>query len=469
MTLKRLILLLVLPALAACSGLAGEPRIVATLPPSATEPAASDLGADAEIAAVMTLGGEVWSENCARCHGAMGGGTEEGAPLPDLSDRSDAQILAAITNGLRTGDGKEMPAFGETLNDEQLNAAMTYARMMSRAIAQGMVGSEPEPDAPVSTAEVGPLVAGVVTGAISNGTAGSTIPTGQQVILHSIDSAGNDETMETTANADGTFRFEGVPFDPAREYAVTAEYGSATFVSAILPVDPTGGELSLPITLYESGAEAGAVVIDAMTAQIAVQDNVMEVTQIFSFSNTSDRVFFSADAEGATGTSISIHVPQGATLAGSFSASYRISDDSSIVYETRPLIPGQPRIMHLTYQMPYTNTASVIQPLDFALEGEVDVIVVNSTLTLASESLPEREPMSFNGTTMATYGGTLSLPAGSNLSYRIDGEAVSLSSSAESAPAAGANPLAYILIGTGVAALALAGVLTLRERLAKRR
>ncbi|MBL8134232.1 MAG: cytochrome c [Anaerolineae bacterium] len=466
MTLKRLILLLVLPALAACSGLAGEPRIVATIPPSAAEPAASDLGSDAEIAAVMTLGGEVWTDNCARCHGAMGGGTEEGAPLPDLSDRSDEQILAAITNGLRTGDGKEMPAFGEELTDEQLNAAMTYAKMMSRAIAQGMVGSEP--DAPVSTAEVGPLVAGVVTGAISNGTASGTIPADQRVILHSIDSAGNDETMETTANADGTFRFEDVPFDPAREYAITAEYGSATFVSAVLPVDPAQGELSLPITLYESGADAGAVVIDAMTAQIAVQDGVMEVTQIFSFSNTSDRVFFTADAEGATGTSISIHVPQGATLAGSFSASYRVSDDSSIVYETRPLIPGQPRIMHLTYQLPYANTASVDQPLDFALEGEVDVIVVNSELTLTSDRLPEREPMSFNGTTMATYGGALSLPAGSNLSYRIDGEAVSLSSTAESAPASGANPLAYILIGIGVAALALAGVLTLRERMAKR-
>ncbi|MBK8027088.1 MAG: c-type cytochrome [Chloroflexi bacterium] len=478
---KWFVLVLIFPALAACDGLAGEPRIVATIPPSSADSAdtasiAPDMS-DSEIAAVMTLGGQIWADRCAQCHGEMGGGTADGAPLPDLSDMSDEAILIAIAEGLTSEEGKEMPAFGEELNAEQLNAAMTYAKMMSRAIRQGMINSDAASASGDSAAssidESGAVVTslGAISGTLRNGTEGGVIPADLPVILHIVDTEGNDQTVEGVAVADGTFRFEEVTFDVHHQYAVTTSYNDITFVSPILPVDPAEPELSLPVTLYELGAESSAIVIDGISEQIVVQEGVMEMIQIVSFVNQSDRVYYTPGADDATvGTSVSVRLPQGATLADTASNSYRVSADGMQIFDTRPLVPGQRRIMHLGYQLPYGSSAGVDQGLDYLLEGPVDVVLVNNGLTLASEALSAQEPLTFEGTSMAAYGGTVSLPAGSTLSFRVEGSPAAISSTQTTAVAdQGVNPIAYVLIIVGVASLLLAAGLSVRDRMMRRR
>jgi cytochrome c553 len=125
------VLLGLLLAISGCQGLGGEPRIVATIPPQE-----SLTGFDQEIAATMMLGGDTWTANCADCHGRLGEGTADGAPLPDLTALTEGQILASVTNGVTE---KNMPAFSDKLTAEELLAVATYASMISLARQRNMI------------------------------------------------------------------------------------------------------------------------------------------------------------------------------------------------------------------------------------------------------------------------------------------------------------------------------------------
>lgn len=81
-------------------------------------------------------GREVYTSNCARCHGvdgmshtSMGQMTE----APDLTDaawqsrRSAARMIASVTNGRG-----EMPAFRRKLSRQEIAAAVAYVRTLRR-------------------------------------------------------------------------------------------------------------------------------------------------------------------------------------------------------------------------------------------------------------------------------------------------------------------------------------------------
>lgn len=94
-------------SLAACSG--GE----------APQPDGADAGtADPELVA----GRSQWISSCARCHGASGNG---GAGPALHSARSDRPSVAAMTEVIVEGRGA-MPAFGSSLDADQLEALVRY-------------------------------------------------------------------------------------------------------------------------------------------------------------------------------------------------------------------------------------------------------------------------------------------------------------------------------------------------------
>lgn len=94
--------------------------------------------------AQVALGKQVYVENCAGCHGPNGEGEVPDAPLKPNADglfpapphdstghtwhHSDALIREIIEEG-RVDDGfKPMPAFGDVLTQEQIDAVMVYIK-----------------------------------------------------------------------------------------------------------------------------------------------------------------------------------------------------------------------------------------------------------------------------------------------------------------------------------------------------
>lgn len=86
----------------------------------------SDPGIDVSGDPELELGQDVYSENCARCHGTAGGGgvgpkLSEGAVVevyPDIEDH-----VEVITEGRGT-----MPAFEGTLEPDEIRAVARYER-----------------------------------------------------------------------------------------------------------------------------------------------------------------------------------------------------------------------------------------------------------------------------------------------------------------------------------------------------
>ncbi len=470
----RLLLHLPLALIVSCTGLGGEPNIVGQIP---SESSNNSEASPDDIGVVMTLGGEVWAQNCTRCHGDMGAGTPDGAPLPDLSAYTDEQILASITNGVHHNGMEVMPAFGGQLATDELEAVRTYAKMMSIAMARGMVNTDTNTasptqivQAPASTPEAtddGGEQFGFVAGTVSNGSSGGGLPGNLTVRLHVIKSELIEEVIEGTTDANGAYILLDVPFEDHYQYVVTVGYNGMMFVSEIVPgasvSDPANPSLDMPITIYEITTDPTSVIIDTINAQAFVQDDVLQVVQIVRFTNVSDRVFFQFEGE-LPETSMFVRVPEGATFFDQVATDYLLSADGTRVYSTMPLMPGRSQTMHIAYMLAYSSGVSVTQTFDYAINGRVDVALVNNGLTLTGEGLPANGTIDMGGRALATYGSVIRLAAGEPFAYTLTGTPIVETVSGGST----LNPLAYVLIGAGVTALVIAGVLTLRDRRAHR-
>lgn len=74
-----------------------------------------------------------FGESCSYCHGENGAGGATGAPgLQGRTDLSAADIFATISNG-RISGMNIMPAWGDSLSEEQRWALVAYIRSMAGA------------------------------------------------------------------------------------------------------------------------------------------------------------------------------------------------------------------------------------------------------------------------------------------------------------------------------------------------
>ena len=81
-----------------------------------------------------------WKSKCASCHGVDGkADTDTGkkAGIPSYADaafqksKTDAQLMEAITNGVKTDKG-EMDGFKDKLDGAQIDALVAYIRTLAK-------------------------------------------------------------------------------------------------------------------------------------------------------------------------------------------------------------------------------------------------------------------------------------------------------------------------------------------------
>ena len=157
---------------------AGRSRCRPVVPPGSRLPALpsdrrkpSRNGARAQDHALIVQGHQLWGDNCATCHGAMG----EGVTAPALNSQefltsvNDDQIHGIIAGGI---PGTPMPAwlndYGGPLTDQQIGGVVAYLRSLQAPRRACPTGAPPtardeEPDHASTTRERGPA-AGRVRG-----------------------------------------------------------------------------------------------------------------------------------------------------------------------------------------------------------------------------------------------------------------------------------------------------------------
>ncbi len=183
--LRRALPILLL-LLAACSGLAGEPDIIATVPPRTAPPPEPSFPAQPpDIAA----GAQIFAESCTRCHGAGGAGDGElvrtgqvGDPrnftLPDFARvQTPQQWFNTITNGRLE---LLMPPWGDSLSAAQRWDVALYTYTLHYTPEQITRGEQIWTagcgDACDSLAGIGPLADLEVMAAVSDAQLRAALP-----------------------------------------------------------------------------------------------------------------------------------------------------------------------------------------------------------------------------------------------------------------------------------------------------
>jgi mono/diheme cytochrome c family protein len=430
----------------------------------------------------LALGAEVYRDFCAACHGESGRGDGPDAPTlreppGDLTDPqamltlSDEHIYIAVAEG-----AGEMPAFADDLSEDEMRAAVVYTRTLSLANADAIGRIVEAASQPAVTPEVGAGVSeqaaettaeavriGTVTGRISNGTAGGVVPPDLPVVIYRLDQQFNQTQYETRADASGAYRLEGVPLDPASNYVATVTYRERLFTSDV--ASGAGETLDLPVTIYELTEDPAVLSISGVVTQVNAVGTGLEVTQVMSFSNSSDRAFSTSQAASdGRAISIAVPLPVGSVVAGLINQGrYVILPDQYMVLDTVPVLPGDNHVVHFVYVIPYDAGGAVIeQPLAYNLNGQVRLLLSPDTLTASSEQLAPLGVETIGQRRFQSYGGTLTLTAGSSLRYTLSG-APAAAGAADSAVTANNLPL-VILAVIGLQVVIFSGIYLLIDR-----
>lgn len=79
---------------------------------------------------LFVKGSDIYTANCAECHGAKGEGASKGIPFTSghALDHSEADFIRTVTNGKAKKKDKEMPAYRDKLTPEQIAAVVKFIR-----------------------------------------------------------------------------------------------------------------------------------------------------------------------------------------------------------------------------------------------------------------------------------------------------------------------------------------------------
>jgi mono/diheme cytochrome c family protein len=372
----------------------------------------------------------------------------------DVVNLTDAELLAQM-----------LPDAADTLSPEEQIAVSAFlrAQTLGNTDILGAPGAAivttPEVGATQEIAESAPIT---VTGRVSNGTEGGSVPDGLTVRLHAFDPQFVDHSTETALDADDTFLFENVEMVPDWTYVVSATYQDRIFGSEVVTGDLTINTLDLPVTINELTSDPANIRISAMLTQVNVVDNRLEIAQVVSFANTSDRLFTTDELFGENRFgSVRLPLPPGAQILSLADSQqrYALAPDASAIIDTIAVLPGDGHVMHVIYALPYNGDLLIDQPILYAVEGEVRFLTYPETLAITSDQVITTGVQTVEGTPYRTYSAAGSMQAGATLRLRFSGGL-----SGASAPISGIGVLSVITFVLGIGALGAAVFLFWRDR-----
>ena len=329
------------------------------------------------------------ANNCADCHTA--GGPASALSAARLAGRSGEEIFEAITAGAASG---EMPAFGESLSDDERWTLVSYLRSPGTTESAGPAPSAtPGPPAVDSmTPEGGAAAATVVTpefsptpeasptaeasvgavrGQVTNGTEGGPVEAGLEVRLRGVE--GSEEVLSETTqvNEDGEFAFEGLEVIPGRLFTVSVEYKGVIYESDPAHLVGASSALELPLTVYETTSDtSGLSVAQLHLILSAPLEGFVRGFEVWVFSNSGDRAVI--PEEGAP--LLEVALPEGAALvqsSGGDSLGHSPESSNSFLYSLGvPPGVGSAQLA-VVFDVPFDSRLELSQPVEYPIESVI--------------------------------------------------------------------------------------------------
>ena len=411
-------------------------------------------------------GRELYNANCVDCHGEGGLGDGERASeirggVKNLTDQRGATTLSdqVIRNIIDEGSGGDdgMPSFAEDLTEDEMFSVVSYVRTLSLTNTQafGVPASElaqttQEAPAAQTTDEVdAEPVVGTVSGAILNGSAGGTIPANAEVTLFIFTLTDAPQQLTTTSDTNGVFRFEAVTLQSDAQYVATTVYRERVFTSELLSPSAGSDALNLSFPVYELTEDPSVIEISGMVSQVTAIGDSLEVAQVFTFRNTSDRAFSTSQlAENGRFISLVISLPPGAVVTGftDDQARYVLLPEQFLVVDTVPVLPGEDHIFQVIYIIQYAQDAIIEQPIQYPFNGAARLLMRPTSLNVSSAQLAPLGIETIGTSEYAAYGAELALNAGDVIRYDVSGTPLNVNQREENLVSGDNLPIVIIVI-----------------------
>jgi hypothetical protein len=251
--------------------------------------------------------------------------------------------------------------------------------------------------------------AGVVEGQVVNGTAGGTEPgSGLTVVLHVYRGDLEEDPLETTTDAEGRFRFDGLDTDASLEYWPEAVYRGVPFSSA----EPLrfGGEpttLSTAITVYETTEDDRAIRLDSVHIIAESFGEMLRISEIHLYGNKGDRAYVGSEGETGQGATVFIPLPKQAVgvAFGEGEAADRFVEVEGGLASTDPVPPGpESSLIFFSYHLMVTGETIPLERRFSYPVTNLNMLVAQPGLTLNSEQLQSMGIEPFQGRQYELYG-----------------------------------------------------------------
>jgi len=351
-------------------------------------------------------GQTVYEANCANCHGAggKGDGPDATGAIASFTDqvfmaaKSNTDFFAALTDGLK-GEHK----FADTLSEDERWAAVDYSRAFSYDFTAVAVASS-----------------GTVSGTITNGTSGASLPADQPVVLHLFDNFQETGAITTTVQSDGTFKFADVELVPQRAIIVSARYGDIVYTSDVGQFTPGQTSYELPFQVYESTTDSSVLTVERMHLIFDFKQDQAQIGELFIINNNSDKTFIGDSLDGPTFS---------AALPASFTdltfqddvigGRYRqTADGFADTLAIRPGVGSQQILA--SFSLPYTDALSFSQKISYPTSA-VSVLLPDTGVKLSGDGLLDEGVRDVQGASYHTFS-VDTMTAGTNLAFSLTGK-----------------------------------------------
>ncbi len=334
--------------------------------------------------AVIERGKTVFNETCATCHNSDGS-----AAKVDFADPTTLATAAtdALLATFRTADDPHADAL-QSLPDTDVTAAIAFARSLSIEM-------------PVPVPHDG-----VLTGTVINGTTGEPVPD-IPLTLYTVSSDGSLlEQTDGKSGADGAFKFENLRREHTANFVLEAVYNDVHYFSdgsAIFLPDST--ETTLDINVYETTDDPAVVSATTLHRIVAFVPDFISITDIYVFSNNSDKTFIGTMGADGMPETVRIAVPEGAQEV-SFQFDTARQTDSNIYVDSRPVTPGTENYsLAVSYGIPIKGKSVTIKtPLLNAIPM-VNLLVTDQGESLSSNQLERQQDRTIQGDTYQQWKG----------------------------------------------------------------
>jgi mono/diheme cytochrome c family protein len=294
-------------------------------------------------------GADLYTQNCASCHGPTGAGDGPNAK-PGLSDLRDAAKIGILTQADLSQAWQTAHADqGASWNEEQHRQVLDYLRTFSYV---------PPWESAFRPGD------GLVRGQIVQGSAGGGPITSLPVTLTAYINFEPAKSFTATADSTGNFQFGGLSTDPAVVYIAQTTYVSLTYNSPLVQLSALTTTVAISLPVYETTTDGSAVHISRANWLIDTEPGALRMGMILFFSNPLDRTFIGNPVEGLqTPPTLALPLPPGATDIqfedGSLGERYQQVGDR--LFDTSPVWPGEgTRRLVYSYRLPFSGDSTEV-------------------------------------------------------------------------------------------------------------